>query len=130
MNKNKIIYWIATGILCAVFLFSAMMYLLKYTMVSGFFEGLGFPVWLVYPLAIAKILGIIILLIKKSNFLKELAYAGFFFDALLALSAHFMVSDGGYLMALIALISTVFSWIYDRKVHGCYTQHKNSSKNK
>ena len=129
MNKNKIIYWLATGLLCIVFLFSSMMYLFKYTMVSGFFENLGFPVWLIYPLAIAKIIGIIALLTKKSNFLKELAYAGFLFDALLAFSAHFMVKDGGYLMALIAIISIFVSWIYDRKVFGSYTQHINISKN-
>lgn len=128
MKKNKIIYWTATSLLCVVFTFSSMMYLFKYPMISFFFKNLGFPIWLIYPLAIAKILGMITILTKKSNFLKELAYAGFLFDTLLALSAHLMVNDGGYLTAVIAIIAISVSWIYDRKVFGSYIQNITTSK--
>jgi DoxX-like family len=116
MKPNKIIYWIATSIMLLLFAYSASMYLTKYEMVVGFFKHLGFPVWLIYPLAFAKIAGIIAVLVKRPVFLKELAYAGFFFDALLALTAHTIAKDGGYLFALIALIATIVSWIFDRKV--------------
>jgi len=87
-------------------------------MVTGFFEALSFPTWLVYPLAIAKILGVIAILSKQSKFLKELAYAGFFYDAVLALTAHLMNNDGGHLFSVIALVATVVSWYFDRKVYG------------
>jgi DoxX-like family len=116
MKINKIIYWIATGIMLIIFAYSASMYLTKYDMVVGFFKHLGFPTWLIYPLAFAKIAGIIVVLFKKPVFLKELAYAGFLFDAMLALAAHTIAKDGGYLFSLIALIATTVSWIYDRKV--------------
>ncbi|KGK28680.1 DoxX family protein [Cellulophaga baltica] len=122
MKKNKIIYWITTGLLCLLFFAGAMMYIFNYPRAEGFFISLGFPTWIIYPLAILKISGAIAILTKKSNFLKELAYAGFLFDAILALTAHAMVSDGEYLPAIIAIIATTVSWIYDRKVFGKYTQ--------
>ncbi len=114
--KNKIIYWVATGFMSLVFLFSAGMYLLNYERAFGFFENLGFPTWLIYPLAILKILGIAAILTKKSTFLKEQAYAGFLFDALLALAAHTVVGDGEFMPSVIAILATVTSWIYDRKL--------------
>jgi len=36
--------------------------------------------------------------------LKEWAYAGFFFDFVLAFFAHFMVNDGEFAPALVALV--------------------------
>ncbi|UZO82231.1 DoxX family protein [Aquimarina sp. ERC-38] len=116
MKKNKIIYWVATAIMILVFSFSAGMYLFSYGRASGFFIHLGFPTWLIYPLAILKILGIMVILLKKSYFLKELAYAGFLFDALLAFSAHTVANDGSSAMSIIAIVATIVSWIYDRKV--------------
>jgi len=99
-----------------IFTFSAGMYLTKYDMIQGAFENLGFPTWLIYPLAILKILGLIAVLSKKSTFLKELAYAGFLYDALLAFAAHQMVGDGGSAISGIAIVAVIISWIYDRKV--------------
>lgn len=128
MKRNKIIYWIATGLLTALFLMSAMMYIFNYPRAEGFFINLGFPIWLIYPLAILKILGVITILTQKSKFLKELAYAGFLFDTILALSAHLIVNDGEFMLAVIAMIATSVSWIYDRKVFGSYVQSLTISK--
>lgn len=122
MKTNKIIYWISTGLLCALFIMGAMMYIFNYPRAEGFFISLGFPTWIIYPLATVKILGVITILTRKSNFLKELAYAGFLFDALLAFFAHLMVSDGEHMPALIAFALLIVSWIFDRKVFGRYTQ--------
>lgn len=122
MKKNKIIYWIATGLLTLLFFAGAMMYIFNYPRAEGFFISLGFPTWIIYPLAILKILGAIAILTKKSNFLKELAYSGFLFDAILALAAHIIVSDGEYAPAIIALVLIAISWFLDRKVFGNYTQ--------
>ncbi|MCW2118165.1 DoxX family protein [Flavobacterium sp. 7A] len=130
MKTNKIIYWTSTGLLCLLFLASAMMYIFNYPRAEEFFISLGFPVWIIYPLATLKILGVLTLLSKKSNFLKELAYAGFLFDVLLALTAHLMVSDGEFAPAILALIFIVTSWIYDRKIYGSYTQSTTVSNKK
>ncbi len=116
MKKNKIIYRIATIIMSLVFTFSAGMYFLNYDRVSGFFENLGFPTWIIYPLAVLKILGLIAIWTRKSNILKEWAYAGFFFDATLAFFAHYMVADGEWLLSVIAMITVLISRVYEDKV--------------
>ncbi len=116
MKKNKIIYWISTGLLCLMMLGSAGMYLFNYEEVSGLFKGFGFPTWVIYPLAVAKILGVIAILTKASRLLKEWAYAGFFFDFLLAIGAHLAIGDGEHWGAVVATVLLLVSRIYDSKV--------------
>lgn len=116
MNTNKIIYWIATALFCGIMLMSAGMYLFKHEMVAEMFVGLGHPAYIIYPLAIAKILGVIAIITKKSKILKEWAYAGFFFDVVLAFSAHLAVQDGGWAMAAVALVAILVSRIMEPKV--------------
>ena len=79
-KRNKYIYWTVTGLLSALMLMSAGMYIFNNTMVTTTFIQLGYPSYIIYPLAILKILGIIAIITKKSKILKEWAYAGFFFD--------------------------------------------------
>ena len=107
--KQKFVYWPFTGLMCLIFLYSAWMYITNYEMVTGFFSFLGFPLWMIYPLAILKILGVIAVLSNKSRFLKEWAYAGFAFDALSAIAAHYMAGDGITLLASTAFIATLAS---------------------
>ncbi|CAM1345058.1 DoxX family protein [Tenacibaculum amylolyticum] len=122
MNTNKTIYWISTGLLSMLFIMGAMMYIFNYPRAESFFINLGFPTWIIYPLAFLKIIAPIVILTRRSLFLKELAYAGFLFDAILAFFAHLMVLDGEYLFSILATIFTIISWIYDRKVFGNYIQ--------
>jgi len=81
-------------------------------MISGYFEALGYPTYLIYPLAIAKLLGVVAIVTNLSKSVKEWAYAGFFFDMVLALTAHIKAEDGGYLFALVGLIALVFSYFF------------------
>ncbi len=112
LMKFKIPYWIFTVGMCGMFLFSAQMYFRNYEMVTGYFENhMGFPGWMVYPLAVAKILGVIAVVSNLSRMLKEWAYAGFFFDGVMAFTAHYMVGDGIAPMALFAIVMTIGSRI-------------------
>ncbi len=115
-NKEKIIYWIATGLLSALMLFSASMYFLQYDMVSETFTKLGFPTYIIYPLAIAKILGLVAIWTRKSQMLKEWAYAGFFFDFLLAASAHINIGDGEHWAALVAMVLLFVSYYFQKRL--------------
>ncbi|MDT0558250.1 DoxX family protein [Ichthyenterobacterium sp. W332] len=94
MNYRKISYWVSTIIVCSVMLYSATMYFTKTEMIKGFFESFNYPTYLVIPLAIAKVLGIVMLLWRYSKWLTEWAYAGFFFDLLLASAAHYFADHG------------------------------------
>ncbi len=111
MNIKKIVYWLATLLMCALFLFSAGMYLLKYEMVTGFFKEFGFPVWVIYPLAIAKILGVVAILSNLNKTLREWAYAGFFFDVILATAAHYFAGHGLIGPSLFGIVLVIISRI-------------------
>ena len=113
---DKIIYWVSTGLVSFLMLFSATMYFINHEMVAETFQNLGYPTYIIYPLAIAKILAVVAILTKKSDVLKEWAYAGLFFDFALALSAHITVADGEYAPAAVAIVALVVSRIYDERV--------------
>ena len=104
MKLPKIAYWITTVLMCLIFLFSAGMYFTKYEMVKGFFEALGHPTYIIYPLAVAKVLGVVAVLSNKVKVLTEWAYAGFFFDAVLATAAHSFAGHGIGLSAIAIVL--------------------------
>ena len=113
----KTIYFIATGLFTASILMSASMYFIEHEMVSETFARLGYPVYLVYPLAIAKFLGLIAIWTKKSNTLKEWAYAGFFFDFVLTICAHTAAKDGGFVAPLVMIVILLVSYIFEKKAY-------------
>ncbi len=116
-KRNKIIYWISTGLLSLMMLMSAGMYLFNTAEVSKVFVQLGYNTRIVVPLAFIKILGVTAILTSKSKMLKEWAYFGFFVDFLLALEGHLSVGDGEHGGALIALFLLIISYSYGRLVH-------------
>lgn len=113
MKKFKLLYWISTGLLSALLLMSAGMYIFDYENISKTFLGLGYPSYIVLPLAVAKILGVITIWTNVSKTLKEWAYAGFFFNFVLAFFAHFMIRDGecpGAFVAMVLLALSYYAW--------------------
>jgi len=116
MKKDKIIYWTATSLISVMTLFGGGMYLFNHAMVSEMFAQLGYPVYLVYPLGVAKVLAIIAILSKKAKLLKELAYAGLFFTFILGALAHIQAEVDSFVPALVALILLVISYAYDKKL--------------
>jgi hypothetical protein len=82
MKKIKIFYWITTGIFAAFMLFSAIQEIMGSPDAVKIITGLGYPAYLVLFLGIAKLLGSITILVPGFKWLKEWAYAGFFFDLL------------------------------------------------
>jgi len=116
MKINKIIYYVATGLLTAILLFSAGMYFFNNEGVQVMFSGFGYPTYIIYPLAIAKLLGLFAIWNPNFKVLKEWAYAGFFFNFILAFFAHYMIGDGGYTMALMAFTFLIISYIYSKNI--------------
>lgn len=116
MKKTKqILYWVSTCLVCLIFLYSAGMYFSKTEMVQGFFESFNYPEYLVIPLAITKILGVIMILWRKSAWLTEWAYAGFFFDVILASVAHYMV-DHGFGLSVLAIPLILISYFLGKQI--------------
>ena len=80
MKKTKIFYWIITGLFSAFMLFSAIPDILIVPDSITFMNGLGYPTYIIPFLGVAKLLGIIAILIPGYPRIKEWAYAGLFFD--------------------------------------------------
>jgi uncharacterized membrane protein YphA (DoxX/SURF4 family) len=88
MKRDKIIYWVATGLVAAGMLLSAYMYLTKNPDLVKSFESIGFPIYFVSILGVAKLLGAIALVAPLGTRLKEWAYAGFIFVFIGAVWVH------------------------------------------
>lgn len=116
MKIKKIAYWLSTALLTAIMLFSVYNYLFNNEMIRGFFESMGYPTYLIYPMATAKILGLIAVWGNFSTWLREWAYAGFFFNSVLAFFAHYMISDGQHMGAVLAIIFVLTSYFTSKEV--------------
>ncbi|MEM7574374.1 MAG: DoxX family protein [Bacteroidota bacterium] len=117
-RTEKWIFWISTGLISAMMLGSAGMYLFNTEEVSAEFSRLGYPTTVVIPLAIAKILAVLAIISNQSAWLKEWAYAGLFFDFLLATQAHGLAGDGWFGPSVVATILLLTSYYFDNKVRG------------
>ncbi len=118
-NRDRVLYWVFTGLLTAQMLVSAGMYLFNHDMVREAFMHLGYPTYIIYPLAVAKLLGLAAVLSNASRFLKDLAYAGFLYNLLLAVSAHVAAGDGPETIpAALTLVWLAGSFRFDRKLQG------------
>jgi hypothetical protein len=117
MKTKKIIYWIATGLLSAMLLMSSGMYIFNNEMIQQLFTSFGYPTYLIYPLVVLKISAVVVLLTQKNSKIKEWAYAGLFFDFVLAFFAHVMVGDGEQFGAILAIILLMVSYIFNDKIN-------------
>ncbi len=114
----KIAYWIVTSIFCLLMLAAGAMEIFAFAESRQFVVSLGYPAHIAYVLPVTKILGVVAILTKKSEILKEWAYAGFFFDFVLAALAHYFSGVPSPVPAIIAIILLLTSYALDKKVYG------------
>ena len=115
-NRDRVLYWIFTGLLAIQMLGSAGMQLFTDMGREGFIR-LGYPTYLIYLLAMAKLLGLAAVLSNRSYLLKNLAYAGFLYLLLLAVTAHLAAGEGPETVpAALALVWLAGSFHFGRKV--------------
>jgi len=116
MKVIKISYWSATLVLSAMLVLSAGMYIFNNSTIQQLFVSFGYPTYLIYPLVVAKLSAVVVLLTQKKSTLKEWAYAGLFFEFILAFFAHVMISDGEQIGAVIAMVLLLTSYITGKKL--------------
>ena len=80
MKKTKIFYWVIPVMFSAFMLFSAVPDILVVPAAVKFMTDLGYPVYIIPFLGVAKLWGVIAMLIPGFPQIKEWAYAGLFFD--------------------------------------------------
>jgi len=106
-KTNNIIYWTSTIIFSALMIFSASGGLRpSQQAIQIIHDGLGYPVYFIQFISVAKLLGAIIILIPGSGRIKDWAYAGLFFD--LAGAIYSGIAAAG---KFDPLILTMLIWI-------------------
>ena len=90
---RSIAYWFFTALFCLQIGFTAYAQL-RLPQVAQMFTHLGFPGYFRVELSLAKLLGVLLLLVPVPLRLKEWAYAGFAINLASALIAHLSVGDG------------------------------------
>jgi len=86
-------------------------------MVVGMYGGLlHYPSYIIWPLAILKIIGAVVILWRPSTFLSDWAYGAMFWHLLLAVSAHISVGDPGWPPSLVAWMLLIVSWLLQNRV--------------
>lgn len=121
MKKNKYLYWVSTTLLSALLLFSAGMYVFNHIEIMNLFKSFGYPLYIIYPLALAKVAAAVVLLSQKQSIIKEWAYAALFFEFILAFFAHLMIRDGEQMGAVIAMVLLVASYVTGKKLFNIKT---------
>lgn len=119
MKKIKIIYWISTIIFAALMLLSAYPDIVKNEQAIEIMHNqMGYPEYLIQFIGVAKLLGVIAILIPGFNRIKEWAYAGLFFDLIGA--TYSAIAAAGFdpmmLTMLMFFVPGVVSYIYHHKM--------------
>jgi uncharacterized membrane protein YhaH (DUF805 family) len=129
LRRDRIIYWTATGIISAVMVFSIISFTFFDGTIypEGAFVHLHLPVYFKTELTIAKVLGILALLLPGIPLrIREFAYAGFGITLASAVIAHTSVGDDimHIIDPLLFLGVLILSYVYFVKLKG----HTHSSK--
>jgi uncharacterized membrane protein YphA (DoxX/SURF4 family) len=123
MKATKITYWITTSLVAFMMTYSAFAYLTD-PMMDQAFRHLGFPAYFRVELAIAKLIGVILLLTPVSSRIKEWAYTGFVVVFVSAFIAHTASGDPAIakLMPIIFLALLLTSYIMYWKLRSKQSQ--------
>jgi hypothetical protein len=120
MSKTTInvIYWITTGLILAMMLFSAVSSFMENPEGAKMMEAIGYRPYVFHLLAVAKVLGVIAILTPGYPRLKEWAYAGFTFDLIGAAysfyASGFAFKDWVFMPILIAILACSYIFYHKR----------------
>ncbi|HEV8503844.1 MAG TPA: DoxX family protein [Chitinophagaceae bacterium] len=118
MKRTKILYWIFTVLFAFMMLSSAIPDVLSSPVaVKGMHEGLGYPLYFVPFIGVAKVLGVIAILVPGFSKIKEWAYAGLFFDLF---GATYSIASIGapaanWLFMALPIALAISSYVFYRK---------------
>ena len=123
MKTTNILYWVFTGIFAALMLFSSIDNVSTgKDSVALITDMLHFPTYMIPFLGVAKIIGVIGILVPMlPRWIKEWSYAGLFFDLMGATYAIISVSGGvqaQHLGMLMFFVPGVLSYIWFHKKFG------------
>ncbi len=119
IKTSNTIYWVSTIIFAALMIFSAAGGLQPTQgAIQLIHDNLGYPVYFIQFISVAKLLGVIVILIPGLDRIKEWAYAGLFFDLAGAVYSGIAVSgkfDPLTLTMLAWILPGIFSYYFWHK---------------
>lgn len=112
MRGRLTAYWASTFLFAAYMGFSAYAYLTHEPRMMEAFASLGYPRYFPTILGVAKLLGIIVVVIPGTPQLKEWAYAGFTFTFVGAIISHLASGQKREaMMPIVALVIMSLSYL-------------------
>lgn len=119
LKNAKRIYWTGAVLTSLWFGASGFFELTKNPVVWDITLKLGYPAYFIYVLGVAKLSGIIVLLVpNKLLRLKEWVFAGVFFDIIFAFSSKLtIVGPAGTIDAIIAFIMVTVTYLMFRSIY-------------
>ena len=132
MRRATIIYWIFTGLAAAFMLMASVPDVLQLPAAVDIFKHLGYPPYLLPFIGVAKIAGVVVILLPMFQNLKEWAYAGLVFDLIGAFYSHISVGDhaGDWIFAIVGLLLVLVSYaFYRRKITYREVTHRVGKRN-
>lgn len=115
MKRDKIIYWVSTGLVSIGFLLSSIMYLTRNPELMKSFSEIGFPVFFVTILGISKLTGAIALVNPWMPKLREWAYAGFTFTLIGAVWTH-IATNTPFIAPLFFMLLLGISYFFSNRI--------------
>lgn len=116
-TTKKIAYWLSTGIILFLLTWAAISYHVIHDTQAGFFEAFGYPTYIIYPLAWLKIVAILVIITHRYNDLRDMVYAAYFLNMILALVGHILYGDF-FGHALVGLFLLPVSYLLGNQVRG------------
>lgn len=120
MKRDKIIYWVSTGLVSIGFLLSSIMYLTRNPELMKSFSEIGFPVFFVTILGISKLTGAIALVNPWMPKLREWAYAGFTFTLIGAVWTH-VATNTPFIAPLFFMLLLGISYFFSNRIRKTVT---------
>jgi hypothetical protein len=115
----NITYWVSTLLFAALMIFSSIGGIQpSKDAIELMHDGLGYPVYFIQFISIAKLLGAVVILVPAAKKIKEWAYAGLFFDLAGAVYSGVAASgkfDPMMLMMLGWIVPGIVSYYYWNK---------------
>jgi hypothetical protein len=113
MKKTNIFYWVFTGLFAFLMLGSAIPDIISHpAAIQGMHVELGYPLFFVPFIGVAKLLGVIAILVPGFPRLKEWAYAGLFFDLIGATYSIIAIGKPDWLFMPLPLALATASYVF------------------
>lgn len=118
MKTTNILYWIFTILFALFMLMSAIPDIISHPVaVQGMHTELGYPLYFIPFIGVAKFLGAIVILLPGFHRIKEWAYAGFAFDLIGATYSIIAIGKPDWIFMFIplALLATAYLLHHKRR---------------